>query len=84
MRKEYVEAAVRDSNETDNSGTVPDNSDDGTKLRGTWGRKTEYLLSMLGYLVGLGNLWRFPYICMRNGGGMKKKTFCKTRTYMYK
>ncbi len=38
--------------------------------RGKWGKKREYLLSMVGYLVGLGNLWRFPYICMRNGGGL--------------
>ena len=34
-----------------------------------WSRKAEYILSVLGYIVGLGNLWRFPYICMRNGGG---------------
>ncbi|CAG2186639.1 Sodium- and chloride-dependent GABA transporter 2,Sodium- and chloride-dependent taurine transporter,Sodium-dependent dopamine transporter,Sodium-dependent proline transporter,Sodium-and chloride-dependent glycine transporter 2,Sodium-dependent noradrenaline transporter,Sodium- and chloride-dependent GABA transporter 1,Sodium- and chloride-dependent betaine transporter,Sodium- and chloride-dependent neutral and basic amino acid transporter B(0+),Creatine transporter,Sodium-dependent neutral amino acid tran len=37
--------------------------------RGEWSKKVEYVLSMVGYLVGLGNLWRFPYICMRNGGG---------------
>ncbi|XP_052094516.1 sodium- and chloride-dependent glycine transporter 1-like [Mytilus californianus] len=37
--------------------------------RGVWSRKIEYLLSVLGYIVGLGNLWRFPYICLRNGGG---------------
>ncbi|XP_063399274.1 sodium- and chloride-dependent glycine transporter 1-like [Mytilus trossulus] len=37
--------------------------------RGQWNRKVEYLLSLIGYTVGLGNLWRFPYICMRNGGG---------------
>ncbi|KAJ8320408.1 hypothetical protein KUTeg_001995, partial [Tegillarca granosa] len=37
--------------------------------RETWSRKTEYLLSMIGYSVGLGNIWRFSYICLRNGGG---------------
>ncbi|XP_052072978.1 sodium- and chloride-dependent glycine transporter 1-like [Mytilus californianus] len=37
--------------------------------RGEWSKKVEYVLSMVGYLVELGNLWRFPYICMRNGGG---------------
>ncbi|XP_052714297.1 sodium- and chloride-dependent betaine transporter-like isoform X1 [Crassostrea angulata] len=37
--------------------------------RALWSRKIEYLLSLFGYSVGLGNIWRFPYLCMRNGGG---------------
>ncbi|XP_048765155.1 sodium- and chloride-dependent glycine transporter 1-like [Ostrea edulis] len=37
--------------------------------RPVWSRKIEYLLSLFGYCVGLGNIWRFPYLCMRNGGG---------------
>ncbi|XP_059149192.1 sodium- and chloride-dependent glycine transporter 1-like [Physella acuta] len=37
--------------------------------RHTWSRKAEYLLSLIGYCVGLGNVWRFPYVCIRNGGG---------------
>ncbi|XP_061168949.1 sodium- and chloride-dependent glycine transporter 2-like [Saccostrea echinata] len=37
--------------------------------RGRWGAKLDYMLSMVGYCVGLGNIWRFPYLCMRNGGG---------------
>ncbi|XP_052089563.1 sodium- and chloride-dependent glycine transporter 1-like isoform X4 [Mytilus californianus] len=40
-----------------------------TSEREKWNNKIEYCLSIIGYLVGLGNLWRFPYICMRNGGG---------------
>uniref|UniRef100_A0A3B4YXJ5 Transporter n=1 Tax=Stegastes partitus TaxID=144197 RepID=A0A3B4YXJ5_9TELE len=37
--------------------------------RGNWTNKTEYILSMIGYAVGLGNIWRFPYVAYKNGGG---------------
>uniref|UniRef100_A0A4W5QFL4 Transporter n=1 Tax=Hucho hucho TaxID=62062 RepID=A0A4W5QFL4_9TELE len=37
--------------------------------RGNWTNKKEYMLSMIGYAVGLGNVWRFPYLAYKNGGG---------------
>ncbi|ESO97939.1 hypothetical protein LOTGIDRAFT_104270 [Lottia gigantea] len=40
-----------------------------TVERETWGKKIEFLLAIIGFAIDLGNVWRFPFICFKNGGG---------------
>lgn len=37
--------------------------------RGAWDNKVQYMFMVISYAVGLGNVWRFPYLCQKHGGG---------------
>ncbi len=37
--------------------------------RGQWGSRLGFIMAAAGSAVGLGNIWRFPYVTGQNGGG---------------
>lgn len=43
-----------------------------TEDRPAWNSKLQYILAQIGFSVGLGNIWRFPYLCQKNGGGKRQ------------
>lgn len=52
--------------EKDTDGEDGSEADD---ARPAWSSKLQYILAQVGFSVGLGNVWRFPYLCQKNGGG---------------
>ena len=44
-------------------------SEEKKSIHGTWSSRWTFILAATGSAVGLGNIWKFPYMAGDNGGG---------------
>ncbi|KAG4076274.1 hypothetical protein HA402_014823 [Bradysia odoriphaga] len=75
--KQYFESFIlslkickpKSSQTDEHNAEVPAADVESDNERDSWGNGWEFLMSCISLSVGLGNVWRFPFTCLDNGGG---------------
>ena len=65
---------LKDEGELDDNPQETTFENDSKPNKLSWSSEFDLVINCVGYSVGLGNLWRFPYVAFKNGGGEIKHT----------
>ncbi|KAI8790591.1 sodium- and chloride-dependent glycine transporter 1-like isoform X2 [Biomphalaria glabrata] len=65
----FIPSETKNLKDQDSCVKFSDEKEDEEDEREHWTRGLDFILSLIGYAVGVSNLWRFPYLALRNGGG---------------
>lgn len=70
MHGARIHAEYDSSSRSSSCSSVSDGAPHRPTRRAHWANRAQFILACVGYCVGLGTVWRFPYLCYRSGGGV--------------